>query len=37
MAQEAHRRAALVFTLFDANGNGVLDAEDFDLLTSSPS
>ncbi|MCX4682952.1 EF-hand domain-containing protein [Kitasatospora purpeofusca] len=33
MAQEAHRRAALVFTLFDANGNGVLDAEDFHLMT----
>ncbi|MEU6311528.1 EF-hand domain-containing protein [Streptomyces sp. NPDC047014] len=32
-AQEAHRRAALVFTLFDANGNGVLDAGDFDLMT----
>ncbi|WNI18768.1 EF-hand domain-containing protein [Actinacidiphila sp. ITFR-21] len=33
MVYEAHRRAALVFTLFDANGNGVLDAHDFDLMT----
>ncbi|MFJ4670509.1 EF-hand domain-containing protein [Kitasatospora purpeofusca] len=33
MAHEAHRRAELVFTLFDANGNGVLEGEDFDLMT----
>ncbi|MDR3034152.1 MAG: EF-hand domain-containing protein [Kitasatospora sp.] len=33
MGHEAFQRAALVFTLFDTNGNGVLDAEDFDLMT----
>jgi len=33
MGHDAHRRAALVFTLFDANGNGVLDADDFALMT----
>ncbi|MFJ5229383.1 EF-hand domain-containing protein [Kitasatospora sp. NPDC088391] len=33
MTEQAHRRAALVFTLFDANGNGVLDAQDFELMT----
>ncbi|QKW22510.1 calcium-binding protein [Kitasatospora sp. NA04385] len=33
MGHEAHQRVALVFTLFDANGNGVLDADDFDLMT----
>ncbi|MEU8541791.1 EF-hand domain-containing protein [Streptomyces sp. NPDC048717] len=33
MRDEAVRRAALIFKLFDANGNGVLDPQDFDLLT----
>ncbi|KDN82151.1 EF-hand domain-containing protein [Kitasatospora cheerisanensis] len=33
MPHLAYQRAALVFTLFDANDNGVLDAEDFDLMT----
>ncbi|BAJ27127.1 MULTISPECIES: EF-hand domain-containing protein [Kitasatospora] len=31
MQDEAIKRAALIFRLFDANGNGVLDAEDFTL------
>ncbi|MEU6486710.1 calcium-binding protein [Streptomyces sp. NPDC046887] len=30
---EAHRRAALVFSLFDANGNGVIEADDFELMS----
>ncbi|GAA2102239.1 EF-hand domain-containing protein [Kitasatospora saccharophila] len=33
MGHEADQRAALVFTLFDANGNGVLDPDDFKLMT----
>lgn len=33
MRTEAAERAQLVFSLFDANGNGVLDSEDFDLMT----
>ncbi|MGW3406355.1 EF-hand domain-containing protein, partial [Streptomyces zhihengii] len=33
MRTEAAERAELVFSLFDANGNGVLDSEDFDLMT----
>ncbi|MFK0195488.1 EF-hand domain-containing protein [Kitasatospora sp. NPDC090308] len=33
MRDEAIRRAALIFKLFDANGNGVLDPQDFELLT----
>lgn len=33
MRTEATERAELVFSLFDANGNGVLDSEDFDLMT----
>ncbi|MFD8756263.1 EF-hand domain-containing protein [Kitasatospora sp. NPDC059577] len=33
MGTEAVQRAALVFRLFDANGNGVLDAQDFELMT----
>ncbi|MEV0537657.1 calcium-binding protein [Kitasatospora sp. NPDC050463] len=33
MRDEAIQRAALVFKLFDANGNGVLDTEDFDLMS----
>ncbi|MBV2352796.1 EF-hand domain-containing protein [Streptomyces sp. J2-1] len=32
MRAEATQRVALVFSLFDANGNGVLDAEDFTLM-----
>ncbi|MGY3340798.1 Ca2+-binding EF-hand superfamily protein [Streptomyces filamentosus] len=30
---EAARRVELVFTLFDANGNGVVESDDFDLMT----
>lgn len=33
MRTEAAERAELVFSLFDANGNGVLDSGDFDLMT----
>jgi len=33
MRTEATERAELVFSLFDANGNGVLDSDDFDLMT----
>ncbi|MFD5581405.1 EF-hand domain-containing protein [Streptomyces pseudogriseolus] len=33
MRDEAAKRAELVFSLFDANGNGVLDSGDFDLMT----
>lgn len=33
MHPQAARRAELVFTLFDADGNGVIEAEDFDLMT----
>lgn len=33
MRTEAAERAELVFSLFDANGNGVLDSEDSDLMT----
>ncbi|WP_129843458.1 EF-hand domain-containing protein [Streptomyces sp. RFCAC02] len=32
MRTEAINRAKLVFTLFDVNGNGVVEAEDFDLM-----
>ncbi|MBD0675147.1 EF-hand domain-containing protein [Streptomyces sp. CBMA156] len=32
MRDEAVRRAALIFKLFDANGNGVLDPQDFGLV-----
>ncbi|MER5771558.1 EF-hand domain-containing protein [Streptomyces sp. NPDC001985] len=32
MRTEALNRVQLVFTLFDANGNGVLEAEDFTLM-----
>lgn len=32
MRTEATRRIALVFSLLDANGNGVLDADDFSLM-----
>ncbi|MFI1018745.1 EF-hand domain-containing protein [Streptomyces sp. NPDC020965] len=32
MRTEALNRVRLVFTLFDANGNGVLEAEDFELM-----
>ncbi|MEU9101268.1 EF-hand domain-containing protein [Streptomyces sp. NPDC048361] len=34
MRNEAAKRVELVFSLFDANGNGVLDSDDFDLMTS---
>ncbi|MFX4293544.1 EF-hand domain-containing protein [Streptomyces bohaiensis] len=33
MRAEATQRVALVFSLLDANGNGVLDAGDFDLMS----
>ncbi|MCX5384733.1 EF-hand domain-containing protein [Streptomyces sp. NBC_00083] len=33
MRTEAAQRIELVFSLFDANGNGVLDPDDFDLMT----
>ncbi|MFD9609540.1 EF-hand domain-containing protein [Streptomyces sp. NPDC004290] len=33
MRTEAAQRIELVFSLFDANGNGVLDSGDFDLMT----
>ncbi|WNE95294.1 EF-hand domain-containing protein [Streptomyces luomodiensis] len=32
MRTEATKRVAHVFSLFDANGNGVLEADDFDLM-----
>ncbi|MFE2292436.1 EF-hand domain-containing protein [Streptomyces sp. NPDC059452] len=32
MTTEATRRVALVFSLLDANANGVLEADDFDLM-----
>lgn len=32
MRTEATRRVALVFSLLDANGNGVLDADDFSIM-----
>ncbi|MER6017905.1 EF-hand domain-containing protein [Streptomyces anulatus] len=32
MGIEATRRVTLVFSLFDANANGVLEADDFDLM-----
>ncbi|MGO4420402.1 EF-hand domain-containing protein [Streptomyces sp. MCAF7] len=32
MRTEATKRVALVFSLFDANGNGVLEADDFELM-----
>ncbi|MDT0419815.1 calcium-binding protein, partial [Streptomyces sp. DSM 41982] len=32
MTTEANRRVALVFSLLDANANGVLEADDFDLM-----
>ncbi|GAA3021126.1 EF-hand domain-containing protein [Streptomyces fulvorobeus] len=34
MRSEAVNRVKLVFTLLDANGNGVLDSDDFDLMSS---
>ncbi|GGS40493.1 calcium-binding protein [Streptomyces griseoviridis] len=33
MRTEAAKRVELVFSLFDANGNGVIDSDDFDLMT----
>ncbi|MFH9732653.1 EF-hand domain-containing protein [Streptomyces sp. NPDC017260] len=33
MRHEAAKRVELVFSLFDANGNGVIDSGDFDLMT----
>ncbi|WP_256106664.1 EF-hand domain-containing protein [Streptomyces sp. ODS05-4] len=33
MRNEAAQRVELVFSLFDANGNGVIDSDDFDLMT----
>ncbi|WP_239150069.1 hypothetical protein [Streptomyces sp. SID8111] len=33
MRTEAAKRVELVFSLFDANGNGVVDSDDFDLMT----
>ncbi|MFC9388889.1 EF-hand domain-containing protein [Streptomyces venezuelae] len=33
MRSEAAQRVELVFSLFDANGNGVIDSGDFDLMT----
>ncbi|MFF9144794.1 EF-hand domain-containing protein [Streptomyces sp. NPDC055051] len=33
MRTEAAQRVELVFSLFDANGNGVIDSDDFDLMT----
>ncbi|MFK0171532.1 EF-hand domain-containing protein [Streptomyces sp. NPDC090306] len=33
MRTEAAERIELVFSLFDANGNGVLDSDDFDLMS----
>lgn len=34
MRSEAVNRVKLVFTLFDADGNGVLESDDFDLMSS---
>lgn len=34
MRNEAVNRVKLVFTLFDADGNGVLESDDFDLMSS---
>lgn len=34
MRAEASDRVRLIFTLLDANGNGVLEADDFDLMAS---
>ncbi|MET7644318.1 EF-hand domain-containing protein [Streptomyces sp. NPDC005426] len=34
MRSEAVKRVKLVFTLFDADGNGVLESDDFDLMSS---
>ncbi|MFF6775495.1 EF-hand domain-containing protein [Streptomyces sp. NPDC012637] len=33
MRTEAAQRVELVFSLFDANGNGVIDSDDFELMT----
>src|SRR5690606_5382467 len=33
MRTEAAKRVELVFSLFDANGNGVVGSDDFDLMT----
>jgi hypothetical protein len=33
MRDEAAKRVELVFSLFDANGNGVIASDDFDLMT----
>ncbi|MFI1676293.1 EF-hand domain-containing protein [Streptomyces sp. NPDC020607] len=33
MRTEAAKRVELVFSLFDVNGNGVIDSADFDLMT----
>lgn len=33
MRTEALNRVRLIFTLFDVNGNGVLEADDFDLMS----
>ncbi|AZM50472.1 calcium-binding protein [Streptomyces sp. WAC 06738] len=33
MRDEAAKRVELVFSLFDTNGNGVIDSHDFDLMT----
>ncbi|MEW2391108.1 EF-hand domain-containing protein [Streptomyces venezuelae] len=33
MRTEAAKRVELVFSLFDANGNGVIESDDFDLMT----
>ncbi|MEU7295214.1 EF-hand domain-containing protein [Streptomyces exfoliatus] len=33
MRTEAAKRVELVFSLFDANGDGVIDSDDFDLMT----
>ncbi|MFF4172484.1 EF-hand domain-containing protein [Streptomyces sp. NPDC001744] len=33
MRDEAAKRVELVFSLFDANGNGVVESDDFDLMT----
>ncbi|MEU8618326.1 EF-hand domain-containing protein [Streptomyces sp. NPDC048623] len=33
MRTEATQRVELVFSLFDTNGNGVIDSDDFDLMT----
>jgi Ca2+-binding EF-hand superfamily protein len=33
MRTEAAKRVELIFTLLDVNGNGVIDSDDFDLMT----